>query len=306
MADEFSLINRWFAPLSSTIGDDCAVLQPVPDTDLAISIDTQVESVHFPVGGPPDQIAWRATAAALSDLAAMGAVPLGVTLGLTLPEADDAWLERFADGLGRCLREHDCDLLGGDTTRGPLTVTVQVLGELPRGRALYRSGASVGDEVFVSGYTGDAAAALAYMAGTWPGSAEYGDHLLQCYYQPRARLALGRQLLDVASSAIDISDGLLADASHVCERSGVGMEIDVLALPLSDALRSVPRREQALDWALGGGDDYQLLFTVNPQRIEAVPAGCHAIGRVVSGSGVRCEHVPTQPGYAHFQQSANA
>jgi thiamine-monophosphate kinase len=185
-------------------------------------------------------------------------------------------------------------------------VTVQVVGELPAGLGLYRNGANIGDEVFVSGCTGDAAAALAYMAGTWPGSPEHGEYLLKRYYRPRARLELGRQLLDVASSAIDISDGLLADAGHICERSGVGFELEVQALPLSVALQSVPRREQALDWALAGGDDYELLFTVDPSHRAQVPAGCHRIGSVVAGSGVSCAHELEQFGYSHFSQGASA
>lgn len=300
MSDEFELIKRYFAPLSEAIGDDCALLELAPGERLAVSTDTQLIDRHFPADAPPDQLAYRALVAALSDLAAMGAVPRGVTLALTVPEADNVFMQQFARGLEQALEEYRATLLGGDTTRGPLTVTFTVLGTLPVDAALTRAGARPGDRVYVSGTPGDAAAALTVIEGRWPGGRQYREYLLQRYYRPTARIALGRQLLSLASSAIDVSDGLLADAGHISERSGVGIHIDAARVPLSPALASVADPERALGWALGGGDDYELLFTVPADRLAEVPAGCTCIGEVVEGVGVSCDAAVATAGYRHF------
>jgi thiamine-monophosphate kinase len=300
MADEFSLIETWFAPLSREIGDDCALLELEPGQRLAISVDTQVEAVHFLPGTEPGQIAYRAAVTALSDLAAMGATPRAMTLALTLSNASDDWVQAFAGGIREVLQEYQLELLGGDTTRGPLTVTIQVMGTLPLEQALTRAGAQPGDGVYVSGCTGDAAAALAQLKGEWHGDDSYADYLLQRFYRPTAQVVLGRNLLTVASSAIDVSDGLLADAAHLCRSSGVGMRIDAGKLPLSMALQSMANPEQALHWALSGGDDYELLFTVPPDRAGMLPAGCTHIGEVVVGSEVECNVKTEQQGYRHF------
>jgi phosphatidylglycerophosphatase A len=190
--------------------------------------------------------------------------------------------------------------VGGDTTRGPLTITIQVLGTLPTDQALTRAGARVGDQVFISGTLGDAAAALTVMDGDWPGDRQYKDFLLDRFYRPSARIELGQQLRGLATSAIDVSDGLLADAQHLCEQSQVGIDIDSGKLPLSPALKSVPEPDQAKGWALGGGDDYELLFTVPADKADQVPANCTHIGEVIAGDAVSCDFQPDSAGYNHF------
>jgi thiamine-monophosphate kinase len=303
VTDEFSLIARYFAPLSSEIGDDCAILDLAPHERLATSIDTLVEGTHFDADAPPDQIAYRAVVSALSDLAAMGAEPRALLLALTLPAADDTFLQQFSRGIQQATEAYGVELIGGDTTRGPLVITCTVMGVVPEKRALLRSGARPGDRVFVSGTTGDAAAALAVIGGAWPGDAKYKAYLLQRFYRPSARVELGRLLLDIASSAIDVSDGVLADAGHLCEQSGVGIRIHADYLPLSPALRSVPDQELARRWALTGGEDYELLFTVPEKLAAQVPEGCVWIGEVVEGGEVQCDFEVEQTGYRHFSEN---
>ena len=300
MTDEFSLIQKYFAPLSSQIGDDCAILSLQPGERLATSVDTLVEGVHFYADAPPDQIAFRAVVTALSDLAAMGAAPRAITLALTLPEADETWLQQFSRGIEEATLAYQVELIGGDTTRGPLTITVQVLGALPASDALTRAGARPGDQLFVSGTPGDAAAALTVMNGQWPGAGQFKQYLLLRFYRPSARCDLGQSLLGVASSAIDVSDGLLADAGHLCERSGVGIRIDSALLPLSPALLSVKDRAQATAWALSGGDDYELLFTLPADKVSQCPDNCTRIGEVTEGSTVSCNVDIDSAGYQHF------
>ena len=251
MTDEFDLINKYFAPFSERIGDDCAILDLNPGERLATSVDTLVEGVHFYSDAPTDQVAYRAVVTAISDLAATGADPRAITLALTLPEANDAWLREFSRGIEQATQAYEVELIGGDTTRGPLTITVQVLGAVPAQRALTRSGAQAGDLLYVSGTLGDAAAAVNVMKGEWPGSIQHKEYLFNRYYRPSARIDLGKQLLTIATSAIDISDGLLADAGHLCERSKVGITLHADKLPLSSALESLTDRDQAKTWALG-------------------------------------------------------
>jgi thiamine-monophosphate kinase len=300
VTDEFDLIARYFAPLSSKIGDDCAILAPEPGERIAISTDTLVEGTHFHGDAPPDQVAYRAVVSALSDLAAMGAEARALTLALTLREANDTFLQQFSRGIQQAIEAHDVELIGGDTTRGHFTITCTVMGTLPGDAALARTGAQPGDHLFISGTPGDAAAALTVIDGTWPGHRQYKTFLLQRFYRPTPRLTLGRELLEFASSAIDVSDGVLADAGHLCEQSGVGIRIDTDLLPLSPALESVSDRQQALGWALAGGDDYELLFTVPPALVEHVPAGCTRIGEVVEGDAVICDVEVSETGYRHF------
>jgi thiamine-monophosphate kinase len=300
VTDEFSLIAKYFAPLSSEIGDDCAIINLARGERLATSIDTMVEGTHFYPDAPPDQVGYRAVVTAVSDLAAMGAEPRALTLALTLPQADDTWLQQFSRGIEQATRDYAIELIGGDTTRGPLTITCTVMGAVPEDVALTRSGAEPGDKVYVSGTPGDAAAALTVINGEWPGHSQYKTYLLTRFYRPSARVHLGRQLLSIASSAIDVSDGVLADAGHICEQSGVGMRIDANLLPLSDALRSVPDEQQARRWALAGGEDYELLFTVPAQRVEQLPEGCTCIGEVVEGDRVDCDFPVESAGFQHF------
>ena len=299
------------------IGDDAAVLAVPPGQELVVALDTLVEGVHFPHGSAAADIGWKALAVNLSDLAAMGATPAWALLALTLPAPEADFVQGFAAGFAELAQPHRLALVGGDTTRGPLSISVVVHGFVPPGRALTRAGARVGDAVLVTGTLGDAAAGLALVqanGGTHPvrperreakskdryspgatdepGSSR--DYLIARLNRPTPRLAAGLALRERASACIDISDGLLADLGHLCTASGVGAEIDAAALPLSPALQALHDDAGALPFALGGGDDYELCFSVPPARVaevqdELVRLGCGAtrIGRIVAGSGVR-------------------
>lgn len=266
--DEFTLIRQCFARAASDhsvalgIGDDCALLTVPPGQQLAISMDTLVEGTHFLAGTAPEHIASRALATAISDLAAMGAKPLWFTLGLTLPAVDNDWLRAFSDSLLRYAEQWGCNLVGGDTTRGPLAITVQVHGAVTPEQALRRSGAQAGDVIYVTGNLGDGAAALALLQNKLTLRKHAQDYLKSRFYCPTPQLEAGQLLAGVASSAIDISDGLYADLGHICHASGVGARVDVNRLPLSDFWCHSVSRDQALAWAISGGDDYQLCFTV--------------------------------------------
>ena len=303
MADEFALIEKYLRPLSSAIGDDCAVLPLAAGEVLVTSVDTVVEGVHFYPDIAPQELAFRAVSTALSDLAAAGAQARAITLALTLPAAQEACFADFSRGLAQVLQHYSIELIGGDTTRGPLTITVQALGSRPQTATLGRGGAQPGDKLYVSGSTGDAAAWLRMKANHRGLAQAHQDYLSRRYYRPQARLDLAAQLLAVASSAIDISDGLLADAQHLCDRSGVGIRVDETQLPLSAALTSACEPDEALELALTGGDDYELLFTVAPQHCTGLPVGCVCIGEVIAGSGVECGVLPQRLGYAHFDAS---
>lgn len=305
MPREFDLIYRHFAAFGAgpdvalSVGDDCAILTLAPGERLATSVDTVVEGVHFLPDTFPEDLGFRAVSVAASDLAAMGARPIGMTIALTLPEADDLWLHAFSQGVGQAVAALQLPLVGGDTTRGPLTITVQVLGALPAGQALLRGGAGVGDAVYVSGPLGDAAAGLAVLRGEWQPPPAAADYLIDRYQRPRARLALGRELLGTATAAIDISDGLLQDAGHIAAASGLCLQLVSAALPLSAPLADFDDREKVLRWALTGGDDYELCFTLPPGA--SPPAGCTRIGTAVAGDGVELDiPVDFAAGYQHF------
>lgn len=304
-AREFTLIYRYFSALGGgdavdlSVGDDCAILRLEEGERLAASVDTMVAGVHFPEDSFPEDIGYRAVAAAASDLAAMGARPLGMTLALTLPEVDELWLNAFSQGLAAAKTAFTLPLVGGDTTRGPLTISVQVMGALPPGQALTRGGARVGDNVYVSGTLGDAAGALAFLQGEWLPPVDAGEYLLERFNRPSARIALGRELLGRASAAIDISDGLLADAGHIAAASGVMIRILPASLPISPALATHASASQVRQWALSGGDDYELCFCLPPA--EPVPAGCTLVGTVEQGEGVDCgADIDIPAGYQHF------
>lgn len=314
---EFALIRQYFAaaacatPVAGVargIGDDCALLQLSPGEQLAVSTDSQVAGVHFPLQHDPFLLAQRVLAAAASDLAAMGAAPLGFTLALTLPAADPAWLDGFARGLDVMARACGLALIGGDTTRGPLNLNVTVFGRLPAGQALLRSGARPGDLLCIGGPTGEAAAALPLVLGEREPHGAADQQLLACYWTPSPQLALGQALRGLASAALDVSDGLLADCGHVAEESAVALVIDAAQVPLTAALRAAAGA-QALPLALGGGDDYVLAFTLPPAALPALQATgqtFHIIGRVEAGSGVRVldasgrDVTPAAAGYQHF------
>ena len=302
---EFSLISRYFSSLGRGeavdlgVGDDCAILRLPPDQRLATSMDTLVSGVHFPEDAFPEDIGYRAVAVAASDLAAMGASPLAMTVALTLPEADDFWLTTFSEGLATAVSEYRLPLVGGDTTKGPLAITVQVFGALPNNAALLRSGAKSGDSLLISGTPGDAAGGLAFIQECWQPEPEHAEYLLGRFYRPTARLSLGAQLLGRATAAIDVSDGLLADVGHIAAASGVKISIESELVPLSAALSSHSDRAQALHWALCGGDDYELCFTLPAEM--AAPEGCTRIGQVSEGEGVDCDmDIDIASGYRHF------
>ncbi|MFT4872108.1 thiamine-phosphate kinase [Congregibacter sp.] len=301
---EFSLIARFFTQLDKGPdvilgnGDDAAILRLAPGEELAVSVDSMLEGVHFPKCSPPAELAYRAVAAAASDLAAMGARPVAMTLALSLPSADDDWLTDFRCGLTDAVADLSLPLVGGDLTRGPLTLSVQVMGAVPSGQALPRSGANPGDLLYVSGPLGDSAAGLAVIQGRVHPSEQVAALLRARFWRPQPALNLGVLLRGVATAAVDVSDGLLADVGHIAQASEVCVVVDSALVPLSEALRATVPPAQALDWALRGGEDYQLCFTL-PEGVEP-PQGCIRIGCVESGSGVRCDVEGGSDGYRHF------
>jgi thiamine-monophosphate kinase len=335
-AAEFDLIDRIRARAATRddvilgIGDDAALLQVPPGMQLVVAMDTLNAGVHFPADTAPADIGCKALAVNLSDLAAMGAQPAWCTLSLSLPQADPAWIDGFLDGFGGLAALHEVALVGGDTTRGPLSVCVTVHGFVTPGHALRRDAARPGDEVWVSGTLGDAAGALRLLLpdseangrdaqandAPNPSPAVPGDlaALRARLDRPTPRVALGAALPAFAHACIDISDGLLADLGHVARASGVAIEVALDALPCSPALRSAFGRDQRLALQASGGDDYELCFTAAPAdgtrvlaaaRMLELPLTC--IGRVLEGDGVRAIHAdgtawqPQRTGYVHFR-----
>ena len=317
---EFGLIARHFTrPARSPrvvlgVGDDCAIVQPSPGQQLAISSDMLVEGRHFLSTVPPERLGHKALAVNLSDLAACGAEPLACTLALALPRVDDDFLAGLARGLWALADAQGIDLVGGDTTAGPLNICITVFGQVPPGQALLRSGARPGDELWVSGTLGDARLALEAFRGQLP-MASLGadfDALRLAMEMPQPRVSLGLALRGLASSAIDLSDGLAGDLAHVLQRSGVGATVDVDALPRSAVLAAQPLALQQL-CLLSGGDDYELLFTApaaqhaavhDAARHAGVPVRC--CGRIEQQSGLRVVDGRGQPvagvwrGFDHF------
>lgn len=320
---EFELIARFFSDIGTpdpslvplSIGDDCALLSTPEGYDLALSIDTMIAGRHFPESATADDIGYRLLAVAVSDLAAMGATPLAFTLALTLPNAKEGWLSLFSAGLKQAATNFDIALIGGDTTRGPLTLTAQVHGKVARGHALKRDGAQVGDLVFVTGALGDAAAALAMFEqriDVNDGNIEQYFH--QRFYRPTPRLGVARLLATLASAAIDVSDGLLADLGHICASSSLAAIIRSEKIPLSPSLIAAVGDTQGLSLALSGGDDYELCFTAPAAAhdkvmavAEASDVAIHVIGEIVEGSGVNCvdgsgkTFITDGAGYRHFE-----
>ena len=297
------------------IGDDGAVLAPPPGMHLVVATDTLVSGVHFPPATAPADIGWKALAVNLSDLAAMGATPAWASLALTLPTADRDFVAGFADGFAELARAHRVALIGGDTTRGPLAITLTVHGFVEPGCALRRDGALVGDGVYVTGTLGDAAAGLRCIDADFePGLAPTTRaELLHRLNRPQPRIVAGIALRGRASACIDVSDGLIADLAHVARCSAVGMEIDVDALPASAALQSLADASARTQLQLAGGDDYELAFTM-PAAHAAVLQEIATrdefvftcIGRVVEGAGVRLHDAHGNPietpqrGWEHF------
>lgn len=295
---EFELIERFFKRPARRnalgVGDDCALLTPGPGMQLAVSSDMLVEDRHFLPTVDPFKLGHKALAVNLSDLAACGAKPLAFTLALAMPRADETWLEPFSRGLLALADEHGCDLVGGDTTRGPLNICITVFGEVPQGQALLRSGAHAGDDLYVSGTLGDARLALEAMRGTLPLRAELLEAARARLEQPAPRIALGQALRGIASSAIDISDGLLGDLGHILRQSGVGAAVDTgVAGSLIQAAAGLDD-ERKLEYVLAGGDDYELAFTAAPSQRAAVQAAAQQartpatrIGRIEAQPGLR-------------------
>ncbi|MGB0664553.1 MAG: thiamine-phosphate kinase [Pontibacterium sp.] len=298
MAGEFDLIRRYFtrsAPsdlgVDLSVGDDCALLSVPAGHQLAVSLDTLVEGQHFLPNTAPELIASRLVGSTVSDLAAMGAEPRWLTLGLTLPLADEAWVKAFSTELHQCLDTYKMALVGGDTTKGPLALSAQVHGVLPQGQGLTRHGAQVGDLICVTGTLGDSHAGLQIeLKNLSPAlSAADSDYLLSRFYAPTPRIQAGIVLRGLATSCIDISDGLLADLSHILSASGVGAALDLEALPLSDSLIHALGLTKAQIAALTGGEDFELCFTL-PAEHRAVlnnlgVAAC-VIGQVSEHLGV--------------------
>ena len=290
---EFELIARHFtrpgrpasAGLALGVGDDCALLQPAPGQQLAVSTDMLVEGRHFLSTMAPERLGHKALAVNLSDLAACGAQPLGCTLALALPRADESFVAPFARGLFALADVHGIELVGGDTTAGPLNICITVFGQVPVGQALLRSGAHAGDELWVSGGTlGDARLALEVFRGTQALPGEAFEAVRRAMETPQPRVALGLALRGLATSAIDISDGLLRDLAHVLRRSGVGAVVRVDALPRSAVLAAMPQALQN-ECLLAGGDDYELLFTAPAEKHQAVLAAGARAGVAVTHCG---------------------
>jgi thiamine-monophosphate kinase len=297
---EFELINKFLtkkagkrAEVILGIGDDCAILRPPKNYDLAVSTDSLVAGIHFPTDTSPYDIGYKTLAANLSDLAAMGAEPCWATLAITLPEIKESWLKELCAGFFSLLKKYHMQLIGGDTTRGPLSLTAQVYGLLPQGTGMTRSGAKPGDSIYVTGYLGNAGLGLKLPE----------KYFLQKLNHPRPRIKEGIAIRDTATSAIDISDGLAADLGHILEQSKVGATIYTDDLPLSDEILNAISKDVAIKLALSAGDDYELCFTV-PEKYTA-PIPCTKIGIIEKKPGLRIlDHMGNpvileQKGYEH-------
>ena len=290
---EFGLIQRYFSSQSILnpvnrlgIGDDCALMSIPSGYELAITTDTMVENVHFFAGAEPKALGHKLLAVNLSDLAAMGAEPVSVTLALTLPEVDEGWLKGFSEGFLSLAKQFSIDLIGGDTTSGPLTLTVQALGIVPQGQAIKRSAAKQGDLIFVTGSLGEAGLGLKINTGYVCDSPETA---LKQFYQPNPRVKEGLAIRAYANSCIDLSDGIASDLNHILEKSNVGARLDWDRLPLSKELNEYISATD--DWVmpLSAGDDYQLCFTVSPDKIDCINIECTQIGVIEQNPGLRIQ-----------------
>lgn len=296
MLSEFELIRRYFthpAPGARLgVGDDAALIRVRRGMELAVSTDMLLSRRHFFPDANPAELGHKVLAVNLSDMAAMGATPRWATLSLALPRAEPSWLRAFANGFMQLARRHHVDLVGGDTTRGPLAFCVQIMGEVPAGQALTRSGAGIGDEIWVSGNLGDAGLALAALKKRIKLSERELATVARRLHAPTPCVALGQALRKIASSAIDISDGLIADLGHICERSRVAATIQFERLPVSAVMRRYLERPTARDALLAGGDDYELCFTAAPARRRSILGIARRIGLKVTCIGTlrRTEH----------------
>lgn len=287
---EFELIARHFTrPAANAVlgvGDDCALVDVTNGMDLAISTDTMVSGTHFFPDVDPENLGHKALAVNLSDMAAMGAMPYWAMLAITLPNVDHAWLEAFAKGFFDLAQEYNVSLIGGDTTRGPaLVMTITIMGEVPAGAALRRGGAKVGNDIWVSGNVGDAALAVAHRHGKLVLAEDDYREAVMRLYEPTPRVALGQALRGLATSAIDVSDGLLADLTHICKLSGVGATIDLAAVPVSGIGAKHIGSDAGRDAIVAGGDDYELCFTAHPNSRESIEDLVKALGVPITRVG---------------------
>lgn len=303
MTSEFSIIKKFFQrkvhdkDVIVGSGDDCAIVRVPENYELALSIDTMVLNTHFTDKTPPFDVGYKSVTSSVSDLAAMGAMPKWLTGSLTLPNADEQWLENFSEGLFAAVEEYNMTLIGGDLSRGPLTITMQVHGVLPVGSAILRSGAQLGDLIYVTNTLGDAAYGLTLPNGN------------TALHRPKAQIAAGLVMREFANSCIDISDGLLQDLQHILNQSQVGAKIYLEQILLSKELQALDR-EQALQFALSGGEDYQLLMTIPKQQQvafeKAMPAVITCIGEIRAGNNLLVldaqgkQYSVKQSGYDHF------
>jgi thiamine-monophosphate kinase len=318
---EFDLIRRYFSRIGSArsdvllgVGDDAALLRMPADTELAAAVDTVVAGRHFPPDSDARSIGHRALAVNLSDMAAMGATPAWGTLALTLPTADPDWLERFSGGFAQIANAYGVALVGGDTTAGPLNISVQVMGHVARGTALRRSGANAGDLLAVTGTLGDAGAGLALVTGSHMTNDGAVAHELRHRFEyPTPRVEFGSAARGIATAAMDLSDGLAGDLPKLASASGLAAHVDVERLPLSHALQAFASLQQARDWAIGAGDDYELLLAVPPRRLAELASlaaqldlRLTAVGELRRGTGVSwalhgAKFTPAARGYDHFR-----
>ena len=318
MTSEFDLIRQHFTrPTAHTVlgvGDDAALLKVDDGYELAVSVDMLVAGTHFLADTDPRQLGWKSLAVNVSDLAAMGAQPKWATLALALPAANEDWIAAFAAGFFACAEAFGVDLIGGDTTRGPLCISVQIMGQVPAGQALRRDGAQLGDDIWVSGHLGDAALALNHLLSKHPLTDDELQQTLPALLQPQPRVALGLALRNVAHSAIDVSDGLLADLGHILQASGLGAALRLEDVPRSAILQRHLSSPAVLDMLLAGGDDYELCFTAPPaarKRIMQIAAesgpALSRIGQTASEPGLRVLDRDGNPiktgasGFDHFK-----
>ncbi len=318
MSSEFELIRRFFArPARSAVlgvGDDCALVAPEPGNVLAVTTDMLLAGRHFFPDADPEKLGHKALAVNLSDLAAMGARPCWALLAIALPEADDAWLAAFARGFFALADRHGVELVGGDTNRGPLAIAITAIGQVPQAQALRRDGARAGDDVWLSGATGEAALALAHLRGRARLEPRALEDCLARLHTPEPRVALGERLRGIASASIDVSDGLLADLGHIAESSAVGAEVALELVPRAAALAACRDETLARACLLAGGDDYELAFTAPAGRRAELEALARElglrltrIGRIAAGNaGVRLldaagATVPAPAGWDHFR-----
>jgi thiamine-monophosphate kinase len=307
--NEFDIIQQFFNQqavhrhdVQLGIGDDAAIVSVPPHHQLVITTDTLVEGVHFPVNTSPFDIGYKALAVNLSDLAAMGAEPAWITLSLTLNNPTPDWLRDFSHGLLSLASIHQVSLIGGDLTRGPLSITIEAHGFVPTHQALRRDAAKLDDLIYITHSTGDAALALEYVQQnkTMP------DTLKKRLNRPEPQVNIGKKLRSIAHAAIDISDGLLADLSHILKQSKVGAEINIDQIPLSEHLKQLPDKKRALTLALSGGDDYELCFTIAANQVARLDFDCTCIGKITAKRELVLHDRQGHPyqetlrGYQHF------